>query len=181
MADISTRIRRSTVAAAAFLFTVATAGAQTGATIQVRHAVTCASCRIEFTEVARFGSVRDSLSPTGTPVRDSRGRYFAKADGQLAVLMFDSSGALRRTFGRPGEGPGEFNRWISRIIVGRGDSIFVFHGGNRVEVFSPNLSFARRMTLPALDNGYTNTVAQIEGGFVFEAEIFTADRIGIRR
>ena len=169
---------RAAVVCSAILLLAGTAHPRQPPVSLVRYTAACAACRIQLTKVTEFGSARDSVFAKGIPARDSRGRYFAAADGQLSVLMYDSIGVLRRSFGNPGAGPGEFNRRISRIIVGRGDSVFVFHGGNRVEVFSPELVFARHLTLPVADMGFLNTVAQIEGGLVFEANLSSPDRIG---
>jgi hypothetical protein len=42
-----------------------------------------------------------------------------------SVIVFDSSGALRRTFGRPGQGPGEFHARYGMGLALGGDTVFV--------------------------------------------------------
>jgi hypothetical protein len=64
-------------------------------------------------------------------------------DGNIVVLgssslrVFSPGGLLLRSFGRSGEGPGEFAKPIS-LQIGPGDSLYVFDSGHqRLSVFSP--------------------------------------------
>lgn len=65
------------------------------------------------------------------------------------VRFFRPDGAFRSSFGRPGAGPGEFQRFLSWVEPYRGDSIVAFDAAGRVtiadregeigRVFTPNL------------------------------------------
>jgi hypothetical protein len=65
------------------------------------------------------------------------GRVQLLADGSILIAngeppelrLFDANGAVRRQFGRVGEGPGEF-RWLSWAAVS-GDSVMAFDFGQR--------------------------------------------------
>ena len=116
---------------------------------RVKHKVSCASCAIELTPVATIGGRSDSVSIARTSYldRDSQGRFFAFSDDSR-VLVYNASGQLLKTLGRRGDGPGEFNAQvpfgITDVVVGRGDSLFVFHPP-KVTVFSPALAYVRTL------------------------------------
>ncbi|HKI93877.1 MAG TPA: hypothetical protein VJ992_01175 [Gemmatimonadales bacterium] len=55
------------------------------------------------------------------------------------VREYDSTGTFVRTFGAPGNGPGQLGAAVSTILVGRADTIFVPDVGNlRMDVFAPD-------------------------------------------
>jgi hypothetical protein len=67
------------------------------------------------------------------------------------IIVFDAHGKLLTTFGRAGDGPGEFSvtpsvPTISSVYVGNGDTVFVFHAPF-VSVFSPALKYVRTIHL----------------------------------
>jgi hypothetical protein len=64
--------------------------------------------------------------------------------------VFDSAGKHLRTFGRRGQGPGEFDRGISDLFLGAGDSLYVLDLGRRLSVFSPAHEFVRLTSVPGV-------------------------------
>lgn len=74
---------------------------------------------------------------------DRQGRYYAAplASGH-EVAVFTPDGRLDRTLGRKGSGPGEFEG-VESVHTVAGDSLFVVDGSGRVEVFGPDLRYAR--------------------------------------
>jgi hypothetical protein len=73
--------------------------------------------------------------------------HFAIADQTPRVVIVDPEGGLVRSFGRSGDGPGEFRRvaWIRQM---RGDSILVYDPAlNRGSVFSSQGVHGRTITL----------------------------------
>ena len=82
---------------------------------------------------------------TGIDV-DSRGRIYAGDWFTARVVVLDSTGALIRTLGRRGLGPGEF-RSIRGVQVLPGDSLLVYDpGAARLSVFAPDSSRAAYVT-----------------------------------
>jgi hypothetical protein len=158
---------------------------------RIKYKPTCAQCRVELTKLVSFGSASDPvLIKAMRPARDSRGRYFAAAAGELKVVVFDSTGKYLTSFGRAGQGPGELGSAVSipgaglvggitRILVGSGDSIFVFHEPKSVSVFAPDLKFARRVRVPGTDQGAPGTAAVLRSGFVLEQNVLTPELIGL--
>ncbi len=83
-------------------------------------------------------------------VVDSRGVISALDFSAQNIQQFDSNGTYLRTFGGPGEGPGQFKRVGGELRLGRGDSIVVPDLGNlRVNIFSPDGLFARSFPMPS--------------------------------
>jgi hypothetical protein len=66
------------------------------------------------------------------------------------VLAYSATGALLRTIGRAGQGPGEF-RDISALAVGRGDTLFVNEAStHRITAIAPDYSIGR-LTLTGME------------------------------
>ncbi len=121
------------------------------APVRVKYAVTCAQCRIELTKVATLGSPGDPVPIGGAAgvERDRQGRFYAISLDRSQVVLFDAIGKFLRTVGKTGEANGEFGGvGVLYLRIGTGDTLFVFHSINRVDVFSPALTFVRRMTMP---------------------------------
>jgi hypothetical protein len=133
----------------------------------------CTDCQIAIEPVAAFGAADGNAALPGmvrTIVRDSRGRLLVGAFNADRVLVFDTTGQLDTTFGRKGEGPGEFGGGIPIIVRSRGDSIVVYDGGNdRLAAFSgefePGWTAADITTF-----GGGSLVALRDGGFVRSGE-----------
>lgn len=99
--------------------------------------------RIEGEGPEVFGSIRNAIwTATGD---------IAVADGLAReVRIFSEHGQHLRTFGRIGEGPGEFSQlWL--IGPFRGDSLAAVDNlGGRLSIFAADASFARSFNLPRL-------------------------------
>jgi hypothetical protein len=150
------------------------------ASLRIPYQATCSQCAIEITRILSFGTESDPSLVMGTvPTVDGRGRYFARAAGELKVIVFDSLGRYQVAFGQAGQGPGEFSGRISRILSGPGDSLFVFNGAGRIEVFSPDLRFVRSVRVPIPDSGWPNTAAVLPSGFLIKAVLRTPNQIGL--
>lgn len=68
---------------------------------------------------------------------DSRGRIFVLDGGFAHVVMYDPGSMETRTFGRKGEGPGEFNQ-PTAIGIDSNDRIYVASMGGRIAVLEPD-------------------------------------------
>lgn len=64
------------------------------------------------------------------------------------VLIYDKSGMLTATFGRKGQGPGEFKMPYSVALDSRGNLYVNDRGNGRVQVFDSNLRFIKIISLP---------------------------------
>jgi hypothetical protein len=135
------------------LLSIARAGpVQAQDRIVVSGTVTCGTCRIDLQRIAGLGRLEDDVAihPLSTLAMDSEGRFYVASTynpGELA--MYDADGMLVRSFGRLGQGPGEFGRGFgTRLLVGPGDSIHVFEA-NRHSILLPDLEgFVRLQSLP---------------------------------
>ena len=98
--------------------------------------------RTELTEIFRLGAAESSdavvfgnISDIGVNSDDQL--LVADADATV-IYVFSESGDSLHTFGRPGNGPGEFDS-IRDMDIGPGDSVFVWDGRrrDRLVVFEP--------------------------------------------
>ena len=97
--------------------------------------------RTELTEVFRLGAAESSdavvfgnISDIGVTSDDQL--LVADSDAKV-IYVFSESGDSLHTFGRPGNGPGEFES-IRDMDIGPGDSVFVWDGRrSRLLVFEP--------------------------------------------
>ena len=151
--------------------------AQPPTRIEIAPQPTCRDCRIELTKVATLGNPRDSalLTTRSTPVRDSRGRYYAWSANRAQVAVYDSSGAFIGTIGRPGEGPGEFAFPGGRILVGAGDSLRFFQG-RAFQVWSPQYRYVR--VHPAPGPTLNSPLLLADGRMVFPTWITSGSGVG---
>lgn len=155
-----------------------------GGVAQERVVVTseaaCTTCRIEMQRIATVGEREDpgGVGPSQVLARDSRGRFFHSHRGSPGqLLVFGPDGHFLRAIGRRGDGPGEF-RAISRVIVGRGDTLFVFDGAaRRLTVLSPALELVRTQRMP-VSAGSASTLIRPNGEIVVSADVRSPDRVG---
>jgi hypothetical protein len=81
---------------------------------------------------------------SGTVLRD--GSILIANSGTSEARLYDNAGRYLRTFGRPGEGPGEF-RGVSLTGVLAGDSLLLFDGPqNRFSIFTLAGEFVRTIS-----------------------------------
>jgi hypothetical protein len=113
-------------------------------------------------------------------VQDSKGNYLvAHGDGSGSprqVWVFDPEGAYLRTFGREGEGPGEYLS-IHRIDVLPGDTLEIFDPRNRRKTtLAPDLTVVK--TEPFEGRRYVGSVKLPDGRFVIPDHQRTPGRVG---
>ena len=102
----------------------------------------CPQCAIEVAQVVTLGGGKTpfSLHRFSQVVVDSRGNYVvAPTYNAGEIAFFDATGRYRGSFGRPGQGPGEFGTHIDALRVGNGDTVHVFHE-NRHTILQPGLA-----------------------------------------
>jgi len=153
------------------------------ATKQVDYAAPCARCLIQQVQIATFGreSDPDLIGGTGTAARDRKGRMFIPGFDRLRVVVFDSGGRYITAIGGRGDGPGEFGtatlRGIAYLAIGRGDSLFAFTATGRVNVFGPDLRFARTFKIPVAN---TSAIVLLRNGDILVGgSAATRERIGL--
>ena len=110
--------------------------AQGGATVVVRDPARCSECEIQLEKVVTLGDREGAgrVMANSRIARDSVGNYYvAHGDGSggaAAVWVFDTVGTFLRTFGRRGEGPGEYQA-IGNLRFRPGDTLEIYDSGLR--------------------------------------------------
>lgn len=120
--------------------------------------------RTELTEIFRLGAAESGDAVVFGNVSD----IAVNSDGQLliadsdaqVIYVFSESGDSLDTFGRPGNGPGEFAS-IRDLDIGPGDSVFVWDGRrDRLLVFEPEtFQFSYDIEIESLSEGDRSPVA----------------------
>ena len=98
----------------------------------------CEECEIVFREVAVLGALLDPVSVSeDAAVRScvvgvlNTGEYvMSRPVGGGELVVYDGRGQFLRTIGRPGQGPGEFGRFL-QVLVGPGDTLYVADASQR--------------------------------------------------
>lgn len=121
-------------------------------------------CRLFFRPTGvRLTGAADGSRPDPGPlvVTDGRGRYYsANADGwESTISVWGADGAHLSSFGRAGEGPGEFKGGALTLFVDDGDTLHVLDYRDWM-VFSPEHEFVRQVTSRQI--GRHNTLEQTE-------------------
>jgi hypothetical protein len=124
-----------------------------------------------------FGSVRDVLElPDGSTL---------VVDAQpFAVRHYDASGKHLRTFGRQGQGPGEYIRPSTAEVLRDGRVVVLDNGNRRVNVYSPNGESVDTWSLvPSGGRGGTPTrlVVDTTGTVVVTAFVALSDTVSETR
>lgn len=109
----------------------------------------------------------DALYDVAAVDRLSDGRWVLANAGTREVRIYGRDGAFEVGMGRPGEGPGEFQR-LSGLVVLAGDSILAWdRGQSRGIVFTPDGQIARTVTLPDADAVRSGVVVgQLDSGWL---------------
>ena len=128
----------------AFSFAIVAPAFQSPLRVRIDARSGCVTCRLETVQVAtlRPPDGAASVGHSSQVVRDSRGRFLVLSDTRQQMLLFDGRGTFLREVGRAGRGPGEF-RSIASLMIGPGDSLFVFDLGQRLHVFDSSLVLVR--------------------------------------
>jgi hypothetical protein len=131
-------------------------------------------CRIDFEHVVTLGTFDGPGALPGSIRQVARGwdgGYYLVPWQEPVIYRFEADGTPVGTFGRAGEGPGEFGN-IARITFVE-DSLLVWDRGNaRLSVFDSNLELHRTMPLeahiehgvPLPDGGYLVNGIIADGG-----------------
>ena len=132
-------------------------------------------CRMEFRETGiRLEAVAGGSHPDPgrTVVVDSNGRYYAtNAPGWAGVIsVWDARGRYLSSFGRVGQGPGEFTvRGMMNLFVDSRDNLHVMDGGFIWSVFSPEHEFLRSTSSSEVTGIWVGTV-MLDDGTVLASE-----------
>lgn len=126
-------------------------------------------CRIEFrTTGIRLEAVGDGARPDPgrTVLVDSDGRFIsANAVGWAGVIsVWNTRGEYLHSFGRVGEGPGEFSaRGMMSLYIDGRDRLHVRDGSPRWSVFTVEHEFIRRVPANVM-GGLTGTTVILDDG-----------------
>lgn len=110
-------------------------------TLHIPERPSCANCMIALKLVTTLGGgdlqegIICAMGPVSIVV-DSRSNYYiAPACDQHQFMVFDANGTYRNSYGKYGQGPGEFIS-IDRLYVDEGDNLHVFAAELRRTIFS---------------------------------------------
>lgn len=138
------------------------------------------SCELRFERVAVLG---ETTGPgyVGRPVG-----LVQRADGLYALIdradqdrvkFYESDGQYLRSFGRRGQGPGEFQT-TNHLFLLDGDSVMVHDlGSRRFTVISPDFSVGR--VTPPVDFMPGRLVHVPDGSWIANARVFSPSGIGL--
>ena len=132
--------------------------------------VSCNTCSIVVDSVAFLGHPDDTVALRlgNVPATDSHGNFYVPDATGASVLVFGPDGRLKTTFGKGGQGPGELER-ASRVLVGRGDTLYV-QGSSWIYVVSPEHQPVRQFHNP-------RPVTGAGGMFAFIGTLLSDDRL----
>jgi hypothetical protein len=155
---------------------------------QQQGSIPAAVLREEMRIVSNESSIGTSLTAVspGSLVHPD-GRIFTLHMREAVVRVFDANGRFLQTFGRAGDGPGEFRMPFVMGMVG--DSIWVFDAGRRhYDIFGPDLAYKARFLMPRGANipqfGLTaerSTLVQYGGDDTARIVIHNADSSRVRQ
>ncbi len=116
--------------ATAALLTLAPISGAAQKTVEIDDRVTCPDCVIEVgpsvTLVPPTDHVYFMSIPPPLVARDREGNYIAtRVQGDAMVAVFGPDGTYRSSYGRIGDGPGEFAGIPMAIAIGEGDILHV--------------------------------------------------------
>lgn len=150
--------------------------------VPVRDPPTCEGCEITLEHVVTLGDREGPgrVMPPLEMVRDSEGNYLvAHGDGggsARQVWIFDPEGTFLRTFGRAGEGPGEYLS-VQRIDVLPGDTLEIYDPRNRRKTtLSPDLTVVSTQSFEG--RRYVGSEKLPDGRFVITDHQRTPGRVG---
>jgi hypothetical protein len=125
-------------------------------------------CRPVFSEEIVIGGGDDpDMSPAdlvGAAVAED-GTAFLLDMTECRVLAYAASGQFLRSFGRRGQGPGEFSWPMIIRLSPAGEVLVEDFSGRKVSVFSPDGRFQRAIST-ALGSGFTNLTIHPKSGYV---------------
>jgi hypothetical protein len=104
----------------------------------------CSGCSLQIEPQGIIGDGEENHLP-GVPMGlavNTLGHVYALTLPHFTIMEFSPEGAFIRSIGGTGDGPGEFRRPLG-LLVGPGDSLFVFHRGG-TSVFNREGEFVRQ-------------------------------------
>ena len=102
----------------------------------IRNATTLALSE-DLTIGVEDGDEDETFGRVSGIATDSHGNIFVVDSGYIRVKKYDPNGGFLLSFGRKGEGPGEFAR-PGAIAIDANDNVYVAGSGSRVSVFGPD-------------------------------------------
>jgi len=145
-----------------------------------RNAAPKQQWRLESKPILQIGGTADE-GPTAFAgiagvVRLSDGRIAVGNASPSEIRLFSNSGAFQRALGRNGQGPGEFNQRLFRLLRS-GDSLIGIDNTTRAQVFGPGGDLHRslqRPHLPTSGGAPMRVVFGVDGSaIVYQAETAT--------
>lgn len=136
--------------------------------IVIRGAPACETCKIRMEELVRIGSSDDphALMRTSRLAIDSRGRIFVAPTYEVGTIaVYNSGGRYEKSFGRQGQGPGEFSSRITHILIDPDDRVHVFEGP-RHTILTPGLESFESVRV--LDVNPANILLRPNGSIVVQ-------------
>jgi len=125
-------IRQAPALASVVLLSVAVMSGGAQEVVEIGDRVTCSTCVIETGPSVTLAPPEDRLWFRSVPMpslaRDREGNYIvAPVVGDELIAVFGADGTYRSSFGRFGEGPGEFPEYTFWLWteVGEGDTLYV--------------------------------------------------------
>lgn len=112
----------------------------------------CTTCSIELQKIATLGRPDDLIQPLyGARVaHDSKGQFYLSSTTRPGVIAaYDDRGTFIRAIGRLGQGPGEFGRRITHLLVGGDDAVHVFERQRHTVLESGTYEVRSLSNLPA--------------------------------
>ncbi len=139
----------------------------------------CGTCRIALRPIFNLGDPRGTgaLERRGTNrvTRDSRGNVIV-ANGGPRLWVFDSEGRFLRALGEGGDIPAR-DASFTGVLVGRGDSVYVFDPRHQtMTTYSPAYRFVRTTSL---EFGVAASVVSLGDRFVANRMVPSPERIGL--
>lgn len=135
-------------------------------------------CAIALDTVAILGAPSDSIWPMwmASAVRAANGNFYVGvSDHPGTLLIYDTHGTLTGTFGRRGEGPGEYSSILMKMVRGPGDTISVVEVmRNRRVLIDSSGSSIRSHPVPFQFHG----MIHLGGRMLVQADIRTPEKVG---
>lgn len=142
------------------------------ASIEIPASTDPPPCRIALKEtgiVIRGDSAGLLPDPGQHLARDSRGNFYTSiARSSAPIAVWNPDGSFNRTFGRAGEGPGEFRKSLMEplVFVDRKDGVYVRHEAARWTVFTSDSAVVWQHQLDAQQDGAVYSAVLGDGGLV---------------
>ncbi len=140
--------------------------------------LTCPNCRIVLDTVMTIGGANGQavhlISRGSSFAMDDRGRFLVAGFGSEEFAVFDTTGALLRTVGRRGQGPGEYE-FIQNLAAGHGFIHVIEASSDRTLL---NLDFEFVRSDPTQARSVLSSVALPGGDVIFMSDARLPQSVG---